>query len=173
MSVEDTAADAAKFDEDIEKSNAIKRYNYDIALERLLWNMNIVAATTDQFFSIKATLVIGGVVLTGDLISGLEYFKHYADKDKADRNEEAQTKEDDTEEFYAKTFREEKAFILKSLEDKTPINFDYFHMKNAAIVSGGSCGEAGFIWRGKISEISAFSWQQLVMQNVRVSVTSR
>lgn len=160
---------AQNFDEDIDRSDAIKRFNYDSNFEELIWNLNFLAATEENFMSIGLTIIVDGVVLSGDLISSLEYYKIQANANKYDSDENF----DISEERNAKRFRENKEYILEKINNKETFYVDYFHMKDSVILSGATCSDKGFLWRGKISDVSAFSFQKVVRTNARITVNHR
>jgi hypothetical protein len=83
--------------------------NYDVVLEDIIYKITMAAAVANNFVSLPITIAVNGLVLTGELISVLEYFHYYAE-----RNREVFSDADE-EEPNAKLFREEKSFILKNL----------------------------------------------------------
>jgi hypothetical protein len=141
--------------------------NYDVVLEDIIYKITMAAAVANNFVSLPITIAVNGLVLTGELISVLEYFHYYAE-----RNREVFSDADE-EEPNAKLFREEKSFILKNLEEGEKIDFNFFHMKNVMMMSGGSCSDKGTIWRGKISDISAFSWNYFNPSKNTITIASR
>jgi hypothetical protein len=54
--------------------------NYDVVLEDIIYKITMAAAVANNFVSLPITIAVNGLVLTGELISVLEYFHYYAER---------------------------------------------------------------------------------------------
>lgn len=114
------------------------------------------------------TLTVGGSLVTGILISGTEYFQRFAEFWPQSTNTKlGETLKkifmDVAEDFgkQAKEQFEEHA----SGDYKTTSPLQFIHLKDARVAtpSGLVPTHFGLLWRGRLSEVQAFSWGVLQM----------
>jgi len=92
--------------------------------------------------SIDVTLIVGGALITGEMIGGTEYFEliGHAFADQA-------------------RFSEFGARLYSSSDiDPTPA---FLHLKNAVVLHGDHAvpsSSNGMLWRGRIAAVEAFAW---------------
>jgi len=106
------------------------------------------------------TLLIGGTLVTGTLISASRYFEMTAiDYERKDGEPENN--------IFANTIRDrakriQKTFELQSevepADDEVDVGPSYIHLKNAHYVTGGNIipANGSVLWRGKISSVDGF-----------------
>lgn len=116
--------------------------------------------SNNGYYGFGVTLFVGGMLISGNVISNKEFRQNLTD---TIRNS------------FEKKSDEEKAFIENYLrhiepqneekEDLTePIETRYIHLKNARVFNAGNKpipGVGGFVWRGRLESIDAFSWGTL------------
>lgn len=128
-----------------------ERPSTDWVLEHLVTTVNRVKNA-----GINVTLVVPGAVITGTLIGFYEYYVEYG-------KVWMELTPGDTGKAIERNWREfaEKGFA--ELETKEP-NFDpphYIHVKDARLASvegvAPPAPHLGFLWRGRISEVSGFA----------------
>ena len=91
------------------------------------------------------TLHISGLIISGNVISGKEYFKIFSDTMAASLNNDNNIKKYfDASEIY---------------DDKNPMPAGYIHMKDAKVfaTSGNPVPQNGVLWRGRIAQVDGFS----------------
>jgi hypothetical protein len=102
--------------------------------------------------SLSVTLQVGGQLVSGDLISGLNYFETMAEKMKtAQGNAESH-------------ITDALASIMESLKDayKPEANGPdqlpptYIHLRNARFVGLPGTSATGIYWRGRLSAVDGF-----------------
>jgi len=121
----------------------------DWVFENLVRSVN----TEDHFF-MSVTLCVNGGVLTGELISPRLYFYEYGklwEQVLAKAGDFAQKIRGNWEAIGEKELAE-----LRGSDRKT---VTFFHLRNARIVVGPQPipNVGGFLWRGRISEVSGFA----------------
>lgn len=111
---------------------------------------SLVNMANDHGTEIGITLVLGGTVLTGTLISGPTYFKAFSEAFAAAWPGDAQAKED---------IRESLALPSTMYgQGKTEaVGASFIHLKGATVrTPNGYLPESGMLWRGRLTEVSGF-----------------
>ncbi|HEU4457001.1 MAG TPA: gas vesicle accessory protein GvpU [Longimicrobium sp.] len=108
----------------------------DYALEVL------VSLAEKHDFNVTMTLSVRGSVVTGELISSREWGKAFA----AQLGHDAESMR-----------RDEGAKAETATDDAAPIEF--VHLRNASYIGGAGLipASGGLLWRGKASQVDAFS----------------
>ena len=111
---------------------------------------NFVIEANTSTPAIQITLNLKGIIISGDLIGGPEYFTLFAKRVKSIEGQE--DKEKEIQDQY------EKLGEIYKDEDKNQ-NPSYIHLKDAQIFVPGQYPlpkNEGVLWRGKINSVDAF-----------------
>lgn len=103
------------------------------------------------------TITIGGIVVTGMLISGKAYFNLLADELLETVPEGHQSRA--AVEILAENYRNFAQEVSEPVEaDKEKFDRNYIHLKDARIVQGNTHipSRIGVLWRGKVSSVDSF-----------------
>lgn len=116
-------------------------------------------------FELPITLVVGGGIVTGKLIDLKQYFREFGRLwNRSGTDEGAQLEE------YFRKFGEDPA---PRAEDAPPVLYNFIHLKDAHF--GGGLGlmptNMGFLWRGRLSQVSGFSLGAMMPGKTTVTAT--
>jgi hypothetical protein len=120
-------------------------------------------ANANRGSGIGITLDLGGMLLTGTLIGGKEYFQALGnsiasaiearDSEAAKAIRESYTKlGDDAQRRYAE-------YDAALADGGNPHPLEFFHLRSARVLGFGGLtpSEPGFLWRGRLSHVSGFA----------------
>jgi hypothetical protein len=114
----------------------------------------LVALANEHEVHIGMTLVVGGSLVTGTLIGGKTYFDSFADAFTTG------WPGDDTSKAAMRDYFGGPASMYG--DAKSGENPQFIHLKNASVRTlQGAIPTNGFLWRGRISEVSGFSLGQI------------
>ncbi len=129
--------------------------NKDWFLQQLIHIANISESVW------QITLNVSGFLVSGTLIGGVEYFESLGNEMSRDLSAEA-----------AKTiknlFSSPASFYTSDIYKEKP-NIGYIHLKDAKFFHPGGApvpNNRGVLWRGRIEEVSGFSFGLLSTQNL-------
>jgi len=121
------------------------------------WLLQDVVRLINQVdgMSLGVTLVVGGGVVTGDLISVKNFFHEYGKLWK----EGFTSKAAELAEMFDQQWREFGDRAFEEIKAAKPRLFGYVHLRNARYVLGSTFvpTAGGMLWRGRISEVAGFS----------------
>lgn len=121
------------------------------------WFLQMLVGLANDGMGVSLTLNVGGLLVTGNLVSGKEYFLEFGKIfAKSIDPEDGQNARDIRESY--KTMAED---IYDQKDGEKPSPPSYLHMKNAKYfsISGDSLpsNDDVSLWRGKVSEVGGFS----------------
>lgn len=120
------------------------------------WLLQTLITTINRIdgYNLPITLTTHGFLISGEIISGREYFNSMAEKFIGEGNAIRQFFEGVAESRYSKSDK----------DDDDPKNTVFIHLRDARFYVPGQRGipnNEGVFWRGKLSEISGFSFGSL------------
>ncbi|AMS02953.1 hypothetical protein SEA_MAGICMAN_33 [Gordonia phage MagicMan] len=114
-----------------------QREDDDIVFASLVVSANSMG---EEFTPYGLTVVSGGIVVSGRLISGLQYSKWLTDNDS----------------FYQTMVDTYAAAVGEDLTDEAVLSVSYFHLADALLVSGSDTISIGH-WRGAVSSVTGWT----------------
>jgi hypothetical protein len=126
------------------------------------WFLQQVIATANLGLSMGLTITLGGTVISGQLISGRQYFEELSDQIKGGSTNMG----NETLEMLGDNWK-----MLTQIYDKPegagddwqPAPAGYIHMRQAKIYTPGQHplpGGQGLLWRGKVAAVDGFALGQ-------------
>ncbi|MCX5542594.1 gas vesicle protein [Paraburkholderia sp. CNPSo 3076] len=119
---------------------------------RVDWYLQLlVNMANERGVEMGITLVCGGSVVSGTLISGATYFESFAD---------AFTSAWPTEDEGRNTMRDalSRPASMYGAGKSDALGPSFIHLKNARVCTpSGSAPNPGMLWRGRLTEVSGFS----------------
>lgn len=115
------------------------------------WHLqNLVQLANNAGAEMGITLMVNGTVITGTLIGGKSYFNEFADSFASGWT----TLDEDAKQ----AVRDSMARPADDYgSDKPQGTVSYIHLRNARVQTPtGSMPEGGFLWRGRLSQVSGF-----------------
>jgi hypothetical protein len=111
----------------------------------------MVKMANEQGVEMGVTLVVGGSVITGTMVSGATYFETFAEQFASGWTDE-----------------ESKGTIQKALaqpaqlyahgKNNDPLGASFIHLRDARIITPSEAMPTqGMLWRGRLTEVSGFS----------------
>lgn len=119
---------------------------------------SIIETVINNGVEIGVTLTVGGMIISGMLISGKKYYDELGDALAAYSKEEG-----DMHSVLANGWRQMKAIYEKpddAPEDWKPPHASFIHLRNAYIFAPGVAplpGNQGILWRGKLTSVDGFA----------------
>jgi hypothetical protein len=115
---------------------------------------NLVALVNDTPIEFGITLFVGGVTISGQLVSGKKYFETFA-KEFSD----AYPGSAETQENLRQAFASHAAIYDRKDGDEVAPPPHFIHLINCRCFSPGGVlpSNRGVLWRGKINAVSGFS----------------
>jgi hypothetical protein len=114
---------------------------------------HLVEYSNNLGISVAITVQVGGMLVTGQIMSHTEYFNETADEFKTSLNYNS----DLAESFFGliKSYNE---LVHVPNEGEAPLPPNYIHIRDAKIFTAGNFNNAVVVrqWRGRISEIGGF-----------------
>lgn len=140
------------------KVTTADRQELDWFLQRIVDAVNSVEAGTENEHTIPVTLCVGGILVSGNLISGRVYFSGIADEIRTanvvgERN-------DDAIEALARSLQElgnDVYTTAEAVQGGTPPHF--IHLRSAKVWLPGTVPaptNRGLLWRGRLEAVDGF-----------------
>ena len=145
----------------IEKDTKNKTNNSFKSVEPILdFFISMSNKNTEKSAMFGITLTVGGTLISGDIISGSQYFdklsKQFHDGYKLENN----TKADETFKLMFNSFK-------KTNEIKEELEINHIHLDNIRIYQSSNQpipNHDGVLWRGKVSDIQGFTFGKLELK---------
>jgi hypothetical protein len=137
-----------------EESNETQELELQPQAEGHDWFLGVLVGLANQGASMGITLQVGGLLVSGTLIGGAEYFEGFA-SDFSSVFEDKNTAEQYRSAFAAGA----ENYKARTFDDSEEIVDAYIHIKGARFFN--TSGKAvpanrGVWWRGRLSEVSGF-----------------
>jgi hypothetical protein len=115
---------------------------------------SLVSIVNDNPLEFGITLFVGGVTISGQLVSGKKYFETFA-KEFSD----AYPGKADTQEGIRQAFASHTAIYDRREDEEVAPPPQFIHLINCRCFSPGGVlpSNRGILWRGKINAVSGFS----------------
>lgn len=129
----------------------------DAVLEALVYLVHKVG------IGASVVLTVGGAIISGELITGQLYFEQQSEAMATGTYGGPNVTPEiarAVREFMVKVFEDQRVKyevgVDAALASEDPLNFNYIHLQNATIFSGGTALIQGVLWRGRLEAVDGF-----------------